>query len=96
MNTAFISRIPPSARTWHCRPSQLGIRLLFLSAGAVSGLPFAGTIIQRVGGIAGKQQPRFQAFQRMRSKKDRLFQSRNLFPAIDAFKFTAGIMKEGS
>ena len=49
-------------------------------------------VIQRVGGIAGPQQPRFLEFHRMRAKKERLFQSRNLFPALDAFQFMAGIM----
>ncbi|OOC54500.1 MULTISPECIES: MFS transporter [Nocardiopsis] len=53
MYAALVSRVPALGEELSLSTAELGLLLLWLSAGAVSGLPTAGLLVQRVGGSRG-------------------------------------------
>jgi fucose permease len=53
MYAALVSRIPALGAELGLSTPELGLLLLWLSAGAVSGLPVAGILVQRLGGSRG-------------------------------------------
>ncbi|PDP87401.1 MFS transporter [Glycomyces fuscus] len=53
MYAALVSRVPALGTELSLSTAQLGLLLLWLSAGAVSGLPAAGLLVQRLGGNRG-------------------------------------------
>jgi fucose permease len=53
MYAALVSRVPALGAELSLSTAELGLLLLWLSAGAVSGLPVAGLLVQRVGGSRG-------------------------------------------
>ncbi|MFE3458706.1 MFS transporter [Nocardiopsis aegyptia] len=53
MYAALVSRVPALGAELSLSTAELGLLLLWLSAGAVSGLPAAGLLVQRVGGSRG-------------------------------------------
>lgn len=53
MYAALVSRVPALGAGLGLSTAELGLLLLWLSAGAVSGLPTAGLLVQRVGGSRG-------------------------------------------
>ncbi|RKS07599.1 fucose permease [Nocardiopsis sp. Huas11] len=53
MYAALVSRVPAVGAELSLSTSGLGLLLLWLSAGAVSGLPVAGVLVQRLGGTRG-------------------------------------------
>ena len=46
---SWASRIPDAKATLNLSPGQLGVVLLFASAGSIVGLPMAGHIVHRIG-----------------------------------------------
>jgi fucose permease len=50
---SWVSRLPAIRDHLHLDPGQLGLVLLFASCGSLSGLPLAGTVVQRVGPARG-------------------------------------------
>lgn len=48
----WMSRLPDIQSTMRLSPGQLGLLLLAISAGAISGLPIAGRLIHRVGSVS--------------------------------------------
>lgn len=53
MYAALVSRVPALGSELGLSTAELGLLLLWLSAGAVSGLPAAGLLVQRLGGSRG-------------------------------------------
>ncbi|GAA1446229.1 MFS transporter [Nocardiopsis tropica] len=53
MYAALVSRVPALGAELGLSTAELGLLLLWLSAGAVSGLPAAGLLVQRLGGSRG-------------------------------------------
>ncbi|WP_239648017.1 MFS transporter [Nocardiopsis ganjiahuensis] len=53
MYAALVSRVPALGTELGLSTAELGLLLLWLSAGAVSGLPIAGLLVQRLGGSRG-------------------------------------------
>jgi fucose permease len=53
MYAALVSRVPALGTELSLSTAELGLLLLWLSAGAVSGLPVAGLLVQRIGGSRG-------------------------------------------
>lgn len=53
MYAALVSRVPALGAELALSTAELGLLLLWLSAGAVSGLPAAGFLVQRIGGSRG-------------------------------------------
>jgi fucose permease len=53
MYAALVSRVPALGAELDLSTAELGMLLLWLSAGAVSGLPAAGLLVQRLGGSRG-------------------------------------------
>jgi fucose permease len=50
---SWVARLPAIRDHLHLDPGQLGLVLLFASCGSLSGLPLAGTVVQRVGPARG-------------------------------------------
>jgi fucose permease len=50
---SWVSRLPAIRDHLHLDPGQLGLVLLFASCGSLSGLPLAGTVVQRIGPARG-------------------------------------------
>ncbi|MFD3684810.1 MFS transporter [Nocardiopsis sp. NPDC058631] len=53
MYAALVSRVPALGAELGLSTAELGLLLLWLAAGAVSGLPAAGLLVQRLGGSRG-------------------------------------------